>query len=200
MVFWPKLQYFLAKLNFNFLLHNFSRYVIYGFPTIFSMKGSWRYGSDKGSVTHGYPDGRTYTEGRTICLPQGEIYNYMSPPAGDIYCSYLGVCPSVRPSVRPCVTLACPSHISKNLPCKIFAKNSKNNIPTEVVQQKIKILFCQKFGSFGQKPLFEFGFCPGQISVTVEDKDTGFFCSVSKNISIVQRQSQICKMSIFDRF
>ena len=34
------------------------------------MKGSWRYGSDKGSVTHGHTDGRTdgrtYTEGRTI--------------------------------------------------------------------------------------------------------------------------------------
>ena len=29
--FWPKLPKFLAKLNFNFSLHNFSRYVIFGF-------------------------------------------------------------------------------------------------------------------------------------------------------------------------
>ena len=59
--------YFFAKFNFIFLLHNFSRYVIYGFFFhFFSMKGSWRYGSDKGSVTHGHTDGRTYTEGRTI--------------------------------------------------------------------------------------------------------------------------------------
>ena len=64
--FWPKLQQFLAKLNFDFSLHNFSRYVIYGFFFKFFMKGSWRYGSDKGSVTHGHTDGRTYTEGRTI--------------------------------------------------------------------------------------------------------------------------------------
>ena len=38
-----------------------------------------------------------------------------------------------------------------------------------------------------KKPLFEFVFCPGQISVTIKDRDTGIFCSVSKNIPIVQR-------------
>ena len=43
-------------------------------------------------------------------------------------------------------------------------------------------------------------FCPGQISVTIKDRDTGIFCSVSKNIPIVQRQGQICKMSNFGRF
>ena len=77
---------------------------------------------------------------------------YTSPPAGDIYCFSLRVCPSVRPSVcasvrpsiRLSVTLSCPSHISKNLSCKKFAKKSKNNIPTEVLQRKIKIQFCQK--------------------------------------------------------
>ena len=36
------------------------------FSFFFSMKGSWRYGSDKGSVTNGHTDGRTYTEGRII--------------------------------------------------------------------------------------------------------------------------------------
>ena len=40
------------------------------------MKG--RYGSDKGSVTHGHTDGRTDIHGgkNNICLPQGETYNY----------------------------------------------------------------------------------------------------------------------------
>ena len=74
-VFWPKLLQFLTKLNFIFLLHNFSRYVIYGFFFhFFSMKGSWRYGSDKGSVTHGHTDGRTYTEGRTIYVSRRGIH------------------------------------------------------------------------------------------------------------------------------
>ena len=35
---------------------------------------------------------------------------------------------------------------------------------------------------FAKKPFFEFMFCPGQISVTIKDRDTGFFCSVSKNL------------------
>ena len=38
-----------------------------------------------------------------------------------------------------------------------------------------------------KKTLFEFVFCPRQISVTIKDRDTGIFCSVSKNIPIVQR-------------
>ena len=28
---------------------------------------------------------------------------------------------------------------------------------------------------FAKKTLFEFMFCPGQISVTIKDRDTGFF-------------------------
>ena len=86
------------------------------------------------------------------CLYHSDYY--MSPPAGDIYCSSLRVCPSVRLSVRPCVTLSCPSHISKNPSCKKIAKNYKNNIPTEVVQQKVKIPFCQKFWKFWPKNHF----------------------------------------------
>ena len=78
----------------------------------------------------------------------------MSPPAGDIYCSSLRVCPSVRLSVRPCVTLSCPSNICKNLSCKKIANNFKNDIPTEVVQSKSKFNFAKNFGSFGQKTTF----------------------------------------------
>ena len=74
--FWPKLPKFLAKLNFDFLLHNFSRYVILGFFAIFCTKGSRRYGSDKESVTD-KTDGRTDIHGGkiNICLPQEETYN-----------------------------------------------------------------------------------------------------------------------------
>ena len=67
---------------------------------------------------------------------------------------YLGVCLIICLPLRLSVTLSCPSHISKNLSCKKFAKNSKNNIPTEVVQQKIKIQFCQKFWKFWPKNHF----------------------------------------------
>ena len=63
----------------------------------------------------------------------------MSPPAGDIYCSSL----RVRPSVRM-LRYRYPSHISKNLRAKNLQKNSKNNTPTEVVQQKIKIQILPK--------------------------------------------------------
>ena len=83
---------------------------------------------------------------------------YMSPPAGDIYCSSLRVCPSVRPYVRPSV---CPyvtlplsqPYLLEPLIEKNW-KNSINNIPTEVVQRKIKIQFCQKFKKFWPKNHF----------------------------------------------
>ena len=44
---------------------------------LFFMNGSWRYGSGKGSVTHGHRDGGTDIHGgkNNICLPQGETYN-----------------------------------------------------------------------------------------------------------------------------
>ena len=72
--FWPKLPKKLAKLNFNFLLHNFSRYVILEiFSQIFCTKGSWRYGSDKESVTDKRTDGHTRRQKQ-----------YMSPAGGDI--------------------------------------------------------------------------------------------------------------------
>ena len=80
-----------------------------------------------------------------ICLPLRETYIVFP----SVY-----VRPSVRPSVRLSVTLSCPSHISKNPLCKKIAKIFKNNIPTEVVQQKIKIQFCQKFWKFWPKNHF----------------------------------------------
>ena len=51
-----------------------------------------------------------------------------------------------------------------------------------------------------KKPLFGFVFYPGQISVTIKDRDTGIFCSVSKNIPIVQRSSHFFKMLDFGSF
>ena len=69
-------------------------------------------------------------------------------------------------------------NIRKNTKVETF---SAINILTEVMQQKIKIR------SFGQKPLLKFVFCPVHISVTIHCRIAGFFCSVSKNVLIVQR-------------
>ena len=83
-------------------------------------------------------------------------YYYMSPPAGDIYCFSLRVCPSVRPCVRPFV---CNAFLIRAISPRAFRANNlqkkmKNNIPTEVVQQKIKIQFCPKFWKFWPKNHF----------------------------------------------
>ena len=67
--FWPKLPKFLAKLNFNFLLHNFNRYVIFGiFCKFFARKvlGDLARTRKRYRQTDGRTDGRTYTEGKTI--------------------------------------------------------------------------------------------------------------------------------------
>ena len=71
--FLAKTSKLLAKLNFDFLLHNFSRYVIFGiFCNFFAQRvlGDMartrkRYRQTDGR-THGRTDGRTYTEGKTI--------------------------------------------------------------------------------------------------------------------------------------
>ena len=96
---------------------------------------------------------------------------------------------SVRPSVRIAVTLPLSEpYLPEPFVQKKLKKKSINNIPTEVVQQKIKIQFLPKIVEvLAKKKLFEFVFCPGQISITIKDRDTGIVCSVSKNIPIVQR-------------
>ena len=110
---------------------------------------------------------------------------YVSPCGRHIL--FFPPCMSVRPPVRPFVYYAF-LHREPYLQEPFVLKKIKYNIPTEVVQRKIKIQFCQKFGSFGQKKtLFKFLFYPGQISVTIKDRGIGIFCSVSKNIPIVQR-------------
>ena len=65
-----------------------------------------------------------------ICLPLRETYIVFP----SVY---------VRPSVRLSVTLCLSEPYLQEF--KNLQKNSKNNIPTEVVQQKIKIQFCQTF-------------------------------------------------------
>ena len=116
--FLPKLPNFWVNLNFDFLLHNFSKYV--NCPKRLKLSTCKILGDMARTREALRLDGRTdIHEAKTyICLPQGETYNYMSPPAGDIYRSSLRVCPSVRLAVRPCVTLSCPSHISHSLSCK----------------------------------------------------------------------------------
>ena len=75
MVVWPKLQQFLANLNFIFLLHNFSRYVIYeNFFIFFSYKVLGDMARTRVAL---HTDIRTDIHGgkNNICLPQGETYN-----------------------------------------------------------------------------------------------------------------------------
>ena len=80
----------------------------------------------------------------------------MSPE--DIYCSSIRVCPffppcmSVRPSVCPCVTQPLSEPYLPE-PFMVFL-NFINNMPTEVVQQKIKIQFCQILLKFWPKTHF----------------------------------------------
>ena len=126
----------------------------------------------------------------------------MSPPAGDIYCFSLRVCPSVRPCVRPFV---CNAFLIRAISPRTFRAKNLQNIRKityllKLCNKKSKFNFAKNFGSFGQKTLFGIVFYPGQISVTIKDRDTKISCSVSKNIPIVQRQGQICKMSNFGRF
>ena len=125
-----------------------------------------------------------------VCMGHrvGELY--VSPCGRHILFFSVYVRPSVRLSVRPSVCNAFLSepYLQEPFMQKKIAKKFKNNIFTEVVQRKIKIQFCQKLPKvLAEKPLFGFVFCPGQISVTIKDRDTGIFCSVSKNIPIVQR-------------
>ena len=75
-------------------------------------------------------------------------------PLRETYIVLLSV--YVRPSVRmSCVTLPLSEPY---LPEPFLEKNNKNisinNIPTEVVQQKIKIQFCQKLLKFWPKKHF----------------------------------------------
>ena len=75
----PKLEQFLAKLNFDFLLHNFSRYVIYGmFFKFFAQKVLGDMARTRVALhKDGRLDGRTDIHGgkNKICLPQEETYN-----------------------------------------------------------------------------------------------------------------------------
>ena len=51
-----------------------------------------------------------------------------------------------------------------------------------------------------KKPLLKFEFCPVHISVTIHCRIAGVFCSVSKDIPIVQRLGHFFKMLDFGRF
>ena len=106
---------------------------------------------------------------------------YMSPPAGDIYRSWLRVYPSVRLAVRPSVRNA----------------SLVRAISLRILKVEFSIFFPKKHSNwscatkksnFGQKKtLLKFVFCPVHISVTIHCRITGFFCSVSQDVPIVQR-------------
>ena len=83
-------------------------------------------------------------------------YHYISPPAGDIYCSSLRVCPSVLRSLRMsvCYATLIRAISPRNFHEKKMKKKSINNIPTEVVQRKSKFNFAKNCCSFGKKNTF----------------------------------------------
>ena len=70
------------------------------------------------------------------------------------------------------------------------------------MQRKIKIQFCQKFWKFWQKKtLFGFVFCPGQISVTIKDRETGiFFVVLAKIFSLCNVRVKYAKCQILVDF
>ena len=118
--------------------------------------------------------------------------NYITPPAGDIYCSSLRVCPSVRMSV-------CNATLVRAMSPRTFhGKNSINNIPTEVVQRKIKNSVLPKIVKFWtkKKTLFEFAFCPGQILVTIKNRDTGIFVVWAKTFPLRNVRVKFAKCQI----
>ena len=93
--FLAKTSKFLAKLNFNFSLHNLSRYIIFRIFCNFCTKGFWRYGSDKESVTDKQTDGSTdgSTDGHTrrekqYMSPAGETYNSIQIRWIHIWCCF----------------------------------------------------------------------------------------------------------------
>ena len=63
-----------------------------------------------------------------------------------------------------------------------------------------KVKFSQIFEVLAKKTLLKFEFCPVHISVTIHCKITGVFCSVSKDIPIVQCSSHFFKMLDFGSF
>ena len=96
---------------------------------------------------------------------------------------------SVRTSVRPSVRNAfLVRAISPRILNVEFSNFFPNNILIEVVQQKIQIqIFLNMFEVLAKKPLLKFVFSPVHISVTLNCRIAGLFCSVSKDIPIVQR-------------
>ena len=69
------------------------------------------------------------------------------------------------------------------------------------MQQKIKIQIFSNILKFGpKKTLLKFGFCPVLISVTIQCRIAGVFCSVSEDILILQRWSYFFKMLDFGSF
>ena len=94
----------------------------------------------------------------------------MSPPAGDIYCFSLRVCPSVRPFV--CNVFLVRAISPRTFRAKNSQKNPKITHLLKLCNKKLKFIFAKNLEVLVKKPLFEFLFCPDQISVTIKDRDT----------------------------
>ena len=95
---------------------------------------------------------------------------------------------SARPSVRVTLPLTEPYLQEPFVHSKVEIVFIIN-IPTEVVQQNIKI-------KFWPKTLFEFVFCPGQLSVTINGRETGIFLILTKTFPCCHFTVNISKCQI----
>ena len=114
-----------------------------------------------------------------LCLPLRETYIVFP----SVY-----VRPSVRASVRPfvCYAFLVRAISPRTLCAKHLQKIPKITYLLKLCYKKSKFINTKILEVLAKQPLFKFVFCSGQISLTIKDRDTGFFCSVSKNIPIVQ--------------
>ena len=80
-------------------------------------------------------------------------------------------------------------------------KNPKLTYILKLCNEKSKFNFAKNVGSFGQKKtLFEFVLCPGQISVTIKDRDTGFSVVLAKKIPLCNVRVKYAKCQILVDF
>ena len=101
------------------------------------------------------------------CLPLRETYTLFPP------CMFVRA--SIRASVHLFVTLSLSEPYLQEPSVQKIVKHLKITYILKLCNKKLKFNFAKKWESFGQETTFWFVFCPGKISVTIKDRDTGIF-------------------------